>query len=70
MKKMEFSYGLTKILEFEIPRLKHKNDGLIFTSINSPYIPGTCQKMLKWKPPHENTIDFKLTLEKESGVPQ
>lgn len=61
-KPVELSYGLTKVLAVDIPKLKHGNDGLIFTSVNAPYSFGTCEKMLKWKPPSENSIDFQLHL--------
>ncbi len=60
---MEFSYGLEKVLKHIIPTLKHKSDGLIFTSLTSGYSTGTFEKMLKWKPPNENSIDFKLHLD-------
>ncbi|CAG8624703.1 9463_t:CDS:10, partial [Racocetra persica] len=63
VKPMELSYGLDKVWNETIPKLKHKSDGLIFTSSVSPYIPGTCEKMLKWKPPNENSIDLQLRLE-------
>ena len=33
-------------------------DGLIFTKINYPYIPGPNKGMLKWKPENLNSIDF------------
>jgi hypothetical protein len=38
--------------------LVHENDGLIFTVDECPYYPGTCQEIVKWKPPNMNTIDF------------
>ncbi|KAF0434658.1 mRNA capping enzyme, alpha subunit [Gigaspora margarita] len=63
VKPMELSYGLDKVLHETIPKLKHKSDGLIFTSSVSPYTPGTCEKMLKWKPPNENSVDLQLRLE-------
>jgi len=40
--------------------LMHENDGLIFTIDCVPYYPGTCEQIVKWKPPHMNTIDFKI----------
>lgn len=39
-------------------RLPHFCDGIIFTPVYAPYMPGTCQGLMKWKPPHLNTIDF------------
>lgn len=42
----------------------HEHDGLIFQPIKEPYKSGTCQSILKWKPPHLNTIDFKLHIRK------
>ncbi|PVU85262.1 hypothetical protein BB560_007095, partial [Smittium megazygosporum] len=67
MKYMEFSYGLVKVLDQVIPKLKHKNDGLIFTSVSSPYVIGSCEKILKWKPADENSVDFKLSIEKNDS---
>eukprot|EP00922_Rhytidocystis_sp_ex-Travisia-forbesii_P055142 GHVS01081665.1.p1 GENE.GHVS01081665.1~~GHVS01081665.1.p1 ORF type:complete len:538 (-),score=116.90 GHVS01081665.1:296-1909(-) len=39
-------------------RLPHLSDGIIFTPVRLPYTPGTCHQLLKWKPPHLNTVDF------------
>ncbi|KAJ2688144.1 hypothetical protein IWW39_002413 [Coemansia spiralis] len=60
MKRFERSYGVHKVQFETIPRLQHKSDGLIFTSVASPYTPGTCDKIIKWKPASENSIDFKV----------
>ena len=62
MKKMEFSYGMEMMFRDKIPNLPHGNDGLIFTRTGTPYMSGTDQNILKWKPPHENTIDFRLII--------
>lgn len=61
-KQMHQSYHLQHIFNNILPQLKHGNDGLIFTCKDTRYQFGTDQHILKWKPPHENTIDFKLRL--------
>ena len=43
-------------------RLPHLCDGLIFTPVDDAYKGGTCQRLLKWKPAHMNTVDFVLDL--------
>ncbi|CAG8501878.1 6872_t:CDS:10 [Acaulospora colombiana] len=50
--------------------LKHGSDGLIFTALSAPYTIGTCETMLKWKPPTENSIDFKLKCIYLNGRPE
>jgi len=48
----------------------YSTDGLIFTPNASP-LPlggGTWAAQLKWKPAHENTIDFLVAFEKEKGA--
>ena len=62
MKDMQLPYGAEMMFKDIIPRLPHGNDGLIFTCKETPYQPGTDPHILKWKPPHENTIDFRLQL--------
>lgn len=44
-KGMERSYGLPKVFNEIIPKLKHTSDGLIFTPRDSPYVFGTDEKM-------------------------
>ncbi|KAJ1991782.1 Dcp1p-Dcp2p decapping enzyme complex alpha subunit [Dimargaris cristalligena] len=67
LKYMQFSYGAPKVLKEEIPKLHHKNDGLIFTSVNAPYVVGTTEKMLKWKAADENSVDFRVNLRYPTG---
>ncbi|KAG0946805.1 hypothetical protein G6F57_006460 [Rhizopus arrhizus] len=59
LKKMERSYGLRLVFD-QIPKLKHKSDGIIWTPVKYPYTLGTCEKLLKWKPPELNTVDFRI----------
>lgn len=62
MKPFQFSYGIEMMFRHVLPNLRHGNDGLIFTCRNTPYRHGTDPHILKWKPPEENTIDFRLKL--------
>lgn len=59
VKNMSKCYGFCEVYK-NIPNLKHKNDGMIFTPVKLPYIPGRCDKLYKWKPTHLNSIDFLL----------
>lgn len=61
-KKMYPPYSLREMFDNILPSLPHGNDGLVFTCKATPYRFGTDPNILKWKPPHENTIDFKLKL--------
>ncbi|GAB1202810.1 mRNA capping enzyme, catalytic domain-containing protein [Aspergillus pseudonomiae] len=64
-KSTQFSYGIEMMFREIIPKVKkiHGNDGLIFTCRSTPYRIGTDEHILKWKPPAENTIDFRMRLE-------
>ncbi|KAI9494148.1 mRNA capping enzyme, catalytic domain-containing protein, partial [Zychaea mexicana] len=59
LKKMERSYGLHLVFD-QMAKLKHSSDGVIWTPVKHPYVPGTCDKLLKWKPPELNTVDFRI----------
>jgi hypothetical protein len=53
---------------------KYNTDGLIFTpnAMPLPVGRGTWPEQLKWKPPHENTIDFLVIVDRErtkTGAP-
>ncbi|XXH05100.1 SWI/SNF chromatin-remodeling complex subunit [Hypoxylon texense] len=58
LKSMQMAYGIRMLFEEVIKRLKHDNDGLIFTALHSEYKPGTDPHILKWKEADENTVDF------------
>ncbi|KAF1961927.1 hypothetical protein CC80DRAFT_488310 [Byssothecium circinans] len=61
--KQQYSpYHIANMFDNVLPNLKHGNDGLIFTCKGTRYVHGTDNAILKWKPPHENTIDFRLRL--------
>ncbi|KAK1216369.1 Dcp1p-Dcp2p decapping enzyme complex alpha subunit [Marasmius sp. AFHP31] len=62
IKPIQTAYNVEQVFNNEIPNLQHGNDGLIYTCVNAPYTPGTDNNVLKWKPPTENSIDFKLIL--------
>ncbi|KAI0807741.1 mRNA capping enzyme, catalytic domain-containing protein [Fomes fomentarius] len=62
VKDVKFSYHVEDVFNIDIPALQHGNDGLIYTCVSTPYAPGTDKNILKWKPPSENSIDFKLVL--------
>ncbi|GMK55809.1 hypothetical protein CspeluHIS016_0208650 [Cutaneotrichosporon spelunceum] len=61
-KPQELSYCVRQVLDTHIPQLQHGHDGLIFTCAESEYVTGTDPKILKWKPPSENSIDFRIDL--------
>ncbi|KAI0705866.1 mRNA capping enzyme, catalytic domain-containing protein [Cytidiella melzeri] len=62
VKDVTLSYHVDQVFEKDIPNLQHGNDGLIYTCVSTPYSAGTDPNILKWKPPSENSIDFKLVL--------
>ncbi|XP_049293058.1 mRNA-capping enzyme [Anopheles funestus] len=48
-------------------QLSHEPDGLIFQPSLDPYESGVCPRVLKWKPHHMNSIDFRLMIKEENG---
>lgn len=58
VKKMHKSYGLSEVYKVIIPSLAHCSDGLLFTMVNYPYLFGSSNGYLKWKPWYLNTVDF------------
>ena len=61
--------SIQKILTMDF---EYKTDGLVFTPRNSPVAPSaetkgrTWRAVYKWKPPHQNSIDFLVRFEPES----
>jgi len=66
-KQMFKSYAFPQILD-SISSLKHENDGLIFTPVHVPYILQSRSAILKWKPPHLNTVDFAIRGDEAPGL--
>ncbi|CAL8073132.1 unnamed protein product [Orchesella dallaii] len=57
-----------KILNGKLAQeLSHEPDGTIFQPVKEPYTCGRCDSVLKWKPPHLNTVDFRLKIVTHSG---
>ena len=51
--------------KFTKESLGHEPDGLIFQPVNTPYLSGRDDNILKWKPASHNSVDFKLKIVKE-----
>ena len=49
-------------------KLKHESDGLIFTKWHNTLVFGTDHNILKWKPPHLNSVDFKVKVKVHSDI--
>ncbi|TNJ30709.1 mRNA capping enzyme alpha subunit [Giardia muris] len=52
----------------EAKELPHKSDGVIFTSVDEPYTPGTCHSIQKWKPLEQNTVDLCVKCSQERNT--
>ena len=63
MKRFFQTKHIRYVFEKFIPRLIHHNDGVIFTANSPPYVPGTCQTMMKWKPLDLATVDFECRVD-------
>lgn len=48
-----------------VQKVGHEIDGLIFQPSLRQYETGRCDKVLKWKPPSHNSVDFLLKITKE-----
>ncbi|KAJ9425174.1 mRNA capping enzyme, catalytic domain-containing protein [Fusarium oxysporum] len=70
MKKPQFAYAIDMMFRDILPKLKHGNDGLIFTCRTTAYKHGTDNHILKWKPPEENTVDCRLSLDFGGSGPE
>ncbi|KAL7668311.1 hypothetical protein ACOME3_009017 [Neoechinorhynchus agilis] len=63
-KKDFYNLRFTKQILHEMFRneIPHQADGLIFQPVDMPYTFGTFDKLLKYKPPPLNSVDFKLVI--------
>ncbi|KAH9261750.1 hypothetical protein BASA81_000406 [Batrachochytrium salamandrivorans] len=57
LKKMYLASASQFVLE---QHLSHESDGLIFTKVSPPYVAGSSNDILKWKPVEMNTADFQV----------
>jgi mRNA guanylyltransferase len=65
-KKVEPCYKLDRVFK-DVVEYNHSNDGLMFTDSEAKYSFGTCETMVKWKPPEENTVDFLVQVRKSNA---
>lgn len=65
---MELSYHVEKVIQEDIPRLKHGNDGLIYTCAASPYVVGTDERMLVFFHYISNFSNISLQSQMETTV--
>lgn len=56
-----FIVATGKVLQMQVG---HHSDGLIFQPNDDKYTPGRFNKLMKWKPLEESTVDFKLVMER------
>jgi hypothetical protein len=52
-----------------LPTVTQKQDGLVFTPVDEPIRLGTHETLFKWKPVHQNTVDFQLKWEPSRETP-
>ncbi|KAI3861271.1 hypothetical protein MKX03_017402 [Papaver bracteatum] len=69
IKKFWLLSDIEDLVKEFIPRLLHGEDGLIFQGWNDKYVPSTNSRLLKWKPPEKNSVDFLLKLVGTSRTP-
>lgn len=52
-----------------VPQLEHQSDGLVIAHKRAPYISGTTKFNIKWKDPHNLSVDFRLRDLRHRGGP-
>nr|OQO30202.1 hypothetical protein B0A51_11598 [Rachicladosporium sp. CCFEE 5018] len=61
-RKMQLPRAINFMFDEILPKLPHGNGGLISAYKITPYVSRTDQHILRWKPPYEKTIDFRLRI--------
>jgi hypothetical protein len=56
LKEVNLSYSIDKVF-LDITNLHHGNDGLIYTSVSGPYVPGTDRNMSVFSFPSSYSAD-------------
>ncbi|XRA98974.1 mRNA-capping enzyme [Pycnococcus provasolii] len=51
-----------KLFDNIMRNLSHKHDGVVLQDWAAAYVRGSTQTILKWKPAHENSVDFEVEM--------
>lgn len=68
VKEVNFSYSIDKVF-LDIPNLQHGNDGLIYTSVSTKYVPGTDRNMFVASFPRTNVTSLTWITDSSGNPP-
>ncbi|KAI8074122.1 mRNA capping enzyme, catalytic domain-containing protein [Gongronella butleri] len=60
LKRMERAYGFHVVVDQMSKAPDHPTNSIIWTPVKYPYVPGMCEKLLKWKPLEMISMHFRL----------